>query len=82
VNLLPLGRTVVDKTGLTGTFDFDLRWADQADKRADAPPAPAVDSNGASLFTALQEQLGLKAEAQRGPVDVLVIDSAERPTEN
>ena len=63
--LSPLvGRQVVDRTGLTGVFDFDLTWA------ADAAP----DSVGPSIFTALQEQLGLKLESARGPIDVLVID--------
>jgi uncharacterized protein (TIGR03435 family) len=62
------GRTVVDKTGLAGRFDLDLKWNESED--------------GPSLVTALQEQLGLKLDSQRGPVDVLVIDSAERPTED
>jgi uncharacterized protein (TIGR03435 family) len=56
----------VDKTGLTGVFDAELVWSDS--------------EAGPSLFTAIQEQLGLKLEAQRGPVDVLVIDHVERPT--
>jgi uncharacterized protein (TIGR03435 family) len=60
------GRSVVDKTGLTGVYDAELVWNDSEE--------------GPSLFTAIQEQLGLKLEAQRGPVDVLVIDHVERPT--
>jgi uncharacterized protein (TIGR03435 family) len=60
------GRSVVDKTELTGVYDADLVWNDSEE--------------GPSLFTAIQEQLGLKLEAQRGPVDVLVIDRVERPT--
>jgi len=60
------GRSVVDQTGLTGVFDAELVWSDS--------------EAGPSLFTAIQEQLGLKLEAQRGPVDVLVIDHVERPT--
>ena len=62
------GRSVVDKTGLTGLFDADLTWSD-ADE-------------GPSLYTAIQDQLGLKLDAQRGPVEVLVIDSVEHPTED
>jgi uncharacterized protein (TIGR03435 family) len=66
-------RIVVDRTGLTGNYDFDLSWTpDQMARGADA--------TGASIFTALQEQLGLKLDAARGPVDVLVIDHVERPT--
>jgi uncharacterized protein (TIGR03435 family) len=63
-------RLVVDKTGLSGSFDVDLTWT----------PDPTADTTGPSIFTALQEQLGLKLEAQRGPVEVLVIDRAEMPT--
>lgn len=75
------GRQVVDRTGLTGFYDFDLTF----NAAAAAPtPTPATPPGGAddapSIFTALQEQLGLKLEAARGPVDVLVIDRIERPT--
>jgi uncharacterized protein (TIGR03435 family) len=63
------GRPVVDRTGLTGRFDFTLTWAPEGSTDTDAP----------SIFTALQEQLGLKLEPTTGPVDVLVIDSVERP---
>ena len=64
------GRPVFDRTGLTGRFDFTLNWAPEGSTDTDAP----------SIFTALQEQLGLKLQPARGAVDVLVIDSAERPT--
>jgi uncharacterized protein (TIGR03435 family) len=63
----PLGRTAQDQTGLRGVFDFKLDWA--PDGVTDGRP---------SLFTALEEQLGLKLEARRGPVEVLVIDHVER----
>jgi uncharacterized protein (TIGR03435 family) len=76
------GREVVDRTGLPGEFDFDLQFSvPQATRAADAgvPVAPLDD---AAVFTALQEQLGLKLEPTRGPVELMVIDSAERPTED
>ncbi len=86
-----LERTVVDKTGLTGKYDIQAQWTpDQtqlAAMRGNGPlppdmPTPQFDPNGPSLFTALQEQLGLKLESQKGPVDVIVIDRVERPSEN
>jgi len=81
-------RIVMDRTGLTGNFDLNLVWTpDQTpqgrgDLTPGALPLPPIDPNGPSLFTALQEQLGLKLESTRGPVEVLVIDHAERPTED
>ena len=71
----PLDRTVLNKTGLTGRYDFQLRWtADGASAGAtDAPP---------DLFTAIQEQLGLKLQAAKGPVTTLVVDHVEQPTAN
>ena len=71
------GRKVIDKTGLTGRrFDFDLKWIPE--DRRDSDPANA----GPSIFTALQEQLGLKLVPSKAPVEVLVIDHIERPTPN
>ena len=72
-----VGRPVVDRTGLTGTYDFYVRFA-AAGLDAASPNA----TNQPSIFTALQEQLGLRLEAARGPVEMLVIDSVERPTPN
>ena len=63
------GRVVVDRTGLTGRFDFTLNFAPEGSTDTDAP----------SIFTALQEQLGLKLQPARGPVEVLVVDFVERP---
>jgi bla regulator protein BlaR1 len=84
------GRVVLDKTGLTGTYDWSLHWSPEAPapafKGADADvPAdrsPGPDGSGPTLFTALQEQLGLKLESQKGTVDTIVVDSVERPSEN
>ena len=79
-----LGRPVLDRTGLKGQFDFKLEWAPDA---AQASP-PGVDAptpagtSGPSVFTAVQEQLGLKLESSKGPVEMLVIDHVERPSEN
>ena len=81
-NLSPIaGRSVVDKTGLTGGFDAELTWAPDA-SLGNPSESPSSASDGPSLFTAIQEQLGLKLDAQRGPVDVLVIDSANRPVDD
>jgi len=83
-----VNRIVVDKTGLTGSYDIDLQWTpDQVPFGLGAPPpggsptAP-VDANRPSIFTALQEQLGLKLDSQKGPVEVLVIDHVEPPTDD
>ena len=74
-------RRIVDQTGLSGEFDLDLRWTPDQLPLAlpGAPPLP-IDANAPSLFTALQEQLGLKLESQRGPVEVLVIDEVSKPS--
>lgn len=79
-----VGRTVQDKSGLTGNYDVTLTWTpDQMPQRPPgAPEPPPADPNGPSIFTALQEQLGLKLDSQKGPVSVLVIDRVERPKEN
>jgi uncharacterized protein (TIGR03435 family) len=76
-------RIVVDRTGLEGTFDIDLRFTPDRLPQGPPPPGvplPSIDPNGPSLFTAVQEQLGLKLESERAPVEVLVIDHVERPT--
>jgi uncharacterized protein (TIGR03435 family) len=75
-------RTVVDRTGLTGNWDFEFTFTPERFRqvRSDGVDAPAVDPDGPSLFTAMQEQLGLKLESTKGPVKVLVIDRVEQPT--
>jgi len=82
------GRSVQDRTGLSGSFDFQLRWTpdvsnesnDDGDKLKSA--GVTSDSSGRSLFVAIQEQLGLKLEPQQGQVEILVVEHAERPSEN
>jgi uncharacterized protein (TIGR03435 family) len=71
-----VGRPVVDRTGLTGSYDFTLQWT--PDQGASSTPVDA----GPSLFTALEEQLGLKLEPAKAPLDILVIDHIEKPSEN
>ena len=76
-----VGRVIADRTQLTGLFDFELRWTPDQPIRLPDDAAPiALDPNGPSIFTALEEQLGLKLQSTRGPVDVVVIDSVQRPT--
>jgi uncharacterized protein (TIGR03435 family) len=80
-----LGRVVVDKTGLTGRYDFTLQWTPDQGPMSSGPSAgsaPPPESAGASLFTAIQEQLGLKLEAQKAPMPFLVIKHVEKPSEN
>ena len=90
-NLVPmlqmvLGRTVIDKTGLTGRFDLSMEWSPDETQALQGPPdapkpAPA-DNTGPSIFSAIQEQLGLKLASEKGPVDVLIVDHAEEPSPN
>jgi uncharacterized protein (TIGR03435 family) len=78
---------VIDETGLTGSYDVDLEWTPQGVARNPAPPdpsaplvpAPRPDPNGASLETAIREQLGLQLEADRAPVPVVVVERLEPP---
>jgi uncharacterized protein (TIGR03435 family) len=84
LRLSGLDRPVVDKTGLTGNFDLDLSWTPVwfQDPATDRSRFPNVDPNGPTIFTALQEQLGLKLVAERDAQHVLVIDHIEKPTED
>jgi uncharacterized protein (TIGR03435 family) len=92
VNILSqqLHRTVMDKTELTGKYDIALQWTqddgsnpmfketDDSQQRVEPPP----DASGPSIFTAVQEQLGLRLQSSKGPVQVVVIDHVEMPSEN
>lgn len=81
-----LGRSVTDKTGLTGRYDFTLKWTPDdlgvAAGQPAGPDAPTADPSGPSIFTAVQEDLGLKLQSAKGQVEILVIDHAERPDAN
>jgi uncharacterized protein (TIGR03435 family) len=74
-----LDRQVIDKTGLTGSYDFELKWT--PDTGPDGSPPPS-DTDAPSLFTALSDQLGLRLESTKGPVEVWVIDGVQRPSLN
>jgi uncharacterized protein (TIGR03435 family) len=78
---LVLKRKVIDKTGFAGNFDVSLRWAPDQVSTGN-PAVPSTDNGGPSIFTATQEQLGLRLDSAKGPVEVLVIDHLERPSEN
>jgi uncharacterized protein (TIGR03435 family) len=85
-----LHRSVLDKTGLTGKYDLELNWTPDpgAEPMFKGPDLGqhssdnAPDSSGPTIFTALQEQLGLKLQSARGPVETIVIDHVEMPSEN
>jgi uncharacterized protein (TIGR03435 family) len=95
-NLIPmisrlLGRSVIDNTGLTGNYDIEMDWTPDESLAMQFPPAgtpppsgppAASEPAGPNIFTAFQEQLGLKLEPRKGPVDILVIDHAEKPAGN
>jgi uncharacterized protein (TIGR03435 family) len=76
------GRHVIDKTGLTGPYNFSLVFKSDQDAITIAPADDASEPSRASLFTALQEQLGLKLEPAKGPVSHLVVEHIDRPTAN
>ena len=79
------GRPVVDRTGLTGNWQFLMTFAQERPVGAPVPPneqLPPPDPNAPSFFTALQEQLGLKLESTKAPFDVTVIDSVEHPIDD
>lgn len=84
---MQLGKNVVDKTGMTGQYDFNLQWSEaaansEAATNSDGASNDGVPATGPSLFDAIQEQLGLKLVPQKGPLDVLVIDHIDWPEAN
>ncbi|HSY36532.1 MAG TPA: TIGR03435 family protein [Acidobacteriaceae bacterium] len=79
------GRVIVDKTGLTGAYDLNLKWTPlqaAAPGGGESGTSSSPDAGGASFFTAIEEQLGLKLVPTKGPAQVVVIDHIERPSEN
>jgi bla regulator protein blaR1 len=83
-----LGRPVLDQTGLKGNYNFDLKWTPDVNSPGAMPgPSPAAetappDASGPSIFTALQEQLGLKLESTRGLEEAITIVHIEKPSLN
>jgi uncharacterized protein (TIGR03435 family) len=79
----PAQRLVIDRTGLTGNWDLEVNYTPDPSQVPPGVELPSsIDPNGPSLFTAIEEQLGLKLRPARGPVEVLVIDSVQQPTPN
>jgi uncharacterized protein (TIGR03435 family) len=76
------GRRVLNKTGLSGRYDVDLRYTPDSGQPLGAAPEPTDSPDEESLFGALQSQLGLKLESTRGPIEILVVDHIERPSAN
>jgi uncharacterized protein (TIGR03435 family) len=81
-----LGRAVIDKTGFAGAFDVRLQFGVDSSIAGfpgfQGPPIPAGDSAAPPIFVAMQEQLGIKMESGKSPVEVLIVDHVERPSEN
>jgi bla regulator protein blaR1 len=83
-----LGRPVIDKTQMNGLYDFILEWTPEpgqgpvAPGVSDPPPNQSADISGPSIFTAIQEQLGLKLESTKGPVAVLIVERVQKPAGN
>jgi uncharacterized protein (TIGR03435 family) len=80
----PMGRTVFDKTGLTGLYDVEVTFTPELPQAPGAPPAdaPARDEFNSTLLGAIQDQLGLKLNSEKEKIDILIIDRIERPSEN
>ena len=77
-----LDRPVIDATGLRGKYDFDLAWMPEPDQFDGHGAGVPRDPNAPSIFTAVQEQLGLRLDSRKVPVQSLIVDHAERPAGN
>ena len=83
IALRTLGSPLADATGLTGKYDYTIFWSMGATTAARRGTQAIDDADGPSIFDAVQDQLGLKIEKRKGPVQVLVVDSVDKkPTEN
>ncbi len=76
------GKPIIDRTNLKGLYTFTLQWSEEASGAGDSPLARTSASFGPAFFTALQEQLGLRMESAKGPVEFLVIQRAQKPSGN
>lgn len=81
-NAVPDRRAVTDRTNLVGTYEFQIDWAPEMLPLSAGAAAPPPDADAVSIFTAVQEQLGLRLDSDRQRVEVLIVDRVERPTEN
>jgi uncharacterized protein (TIGR03435 family) len=79
---LALGRVVIDRTGFAERFDIQLEFLPDETTPAIPPPPPGSAASGPSIVQALQQQLGLRLESTKGPVEMVVVDQAERPSAN
>ena len=77
-----LGRTLIDKTGLTSNFDIRIDWSPDETPATQPANREPVDSIGPSIFAAFRQDLGLDFKAETGPVEILVIERAEKPSDN
>jgi uncharacterized protein (TIGR03435 family) len=75
-------RPVLDRTGLTGNFDFDFRWRPEPDQFGKTGAHVAGDPNDPDIFTAIKEQLGLRIDSQKAPAEIIVVESATKPADN
>jgi uncharacterized protein (TIGR03435 family) len=77
-----LGRSVLDKTGIGGDFDFKVQYVEEAQAKFGGDTPTSADAAGPDFLTAMQEQLGLKLESQKGPVEFIIVDRAEKASAN
>ncbi len=77
-----LQRSVTDATGLKGTYEFDLKWTPDRPANTEAGATATSDPAGPTIFTAIEEQLGLRLESRKAPVETLFIERVDKPSDN